>query len=269
MTQSFLCEVAMNRLLCNASRGVAALLFCVSALAAPSPQELLQDGDAIRNPGRPFSAKVTLTEFEAGKQVDTSTLGSYSRAQDNGGQFATLIHFILPARDAGKLMLRNGDDLWFYDPTTKASVRLSPQQRLMGQASNGDVVTVNLAKDYSARLLAEEEVQDGDRKNRKAYKLGLTATAPSATYATVEYWLDAENHRPIKGRFFAESGRLLKTVYYRRYQSQLGRERPTETVIIDGLNPQSVTLMRFTDFATPQIPKAWFHRDYLPRFQPE
>lgn len=247
----------------------AALCAAFAAQGAPDPQVVLQASDAIRNPGRPFSVKVTLTEFEGGKQVDTSTLSSYSRAQEGSGQFASLLRFVLPARDAGKLMLRNGDDLWFYDPATKASVRLSPQQRLLGQASNGDVVTVNLAKDYSAQLLAEEEVLDGERRKRAAYKLGLTAHTPAATYATVELWVDAENSRPIKGRFFAESGRLLKTVFYRRYEQQLGRERPTETVIIDGINPQSVTLMRYSEFATPNIPQSWFNRDYLPRFQPE
>lgn len=248
---------------------VAVALSLPTARSAPDPQELLKTSDTIRNPGRPFKAKVTLTEFEGGKQVDTSTLLTYSREQDKGGQFASLVAFVLPARDAGKLMLRNGDDLWFYDPSTRASVRLSPQQRLMGQASNGDVMTVNLARDYTAKLLAEEEVTDGERKNRRSYKLGLTASSSTATYATVEYWVDIENSRPIKGRFFAESGRLLKTVYYRGYQQALGRERPTETVIIDGLSPQSVTLMRLSDFATPAIPQSWFHRDHLPRFQPE
>lgn len=245
------------------------LLLPAGVAAAPNAEELLRASDAIRNPGRPFSVKITLTEFENGKQVDTSTLMSYSRANTSNGQFASIVSFLQPTRDAGKLMLRNGDDLWFYDPSTKASVRLSPQQRLMGQASNGDVVTVNLAKDYSAKILAEEDVTDGERKTRKAYKLGLASSSNSATYATIEYWVDADNSQPVKGKFFADSGRLLKTVYYRRYMAQLGRERPTETVIIDGLNPQSVTLMRFTDWATPAIPQTWFNRDYLPRFQPE
>lgn len=248
---------------------LAAVLVHGLAIAAPDPQELLRSSDAVRNPGKPFKVKVTLTEFENGKQVDTSTMLTYSRANESNGQFASVVSFVQPARDAGKLLLRNGDDLWFYDPATKASVRLSPQQRLMGQASNGDVVTVNLAKDYGAKLLAEEEVIDGERRARKAIKLGLQAKGPAATYATIELWIDEENNRPIKGRFFAESGRLLKTVYYRRYQPQLGRDRPTETVIIDGLNPQSVTLMRFSDWASPAIPQAWFHRDYLPSFQPE
>jgi len=249
------------------------LLSCMLGLgavsAAPTADEILAASDAIRNPGRPFSVTVTLTEFQAGKQVDTSTLTSYSRTQQQGGQFASLIRLVLPARDAGKLMLKNGNDMWFYDPTSKASVRLSPQQRLLGQASNGDVATVNLAKDYMATLVGDEEIQDGERRTRKAHKLALTAAAPDATYASIEMWVDAENNRPLKARFFAESSRLLKTAYYRRFQPQLGAERPTETVIIDGLNPQSVTIMRFSDYKARAIPDTWMQRDYLPRFQPD
>lgn len=239
------------------------------AWSAPNADEILAASDAIRNPGQPFSVTVTLTEFQAGKQVDTSTLTSYSRTQQQGDQFASLIRFVLPARDAGKLMLKNGNDLWFYDPTSKASVRLSPQQRLLGQASNGDVVTVNLAQDYKATLVGDGEIQDGERRTRRAYKLALTAVTPDVTYASIEMWVDAENNRPLKARFFAESARLLKTAYYRRFQLQLGAERPTETVIIDGLNPKSVTLMRFSDYKARAIPDAWMQRDYLPRFQPD
>jgi outer membrane lipoprotein-sorting protein len=237
--------------------------------AAPNANDILVASDSVRNPGRSFSVTVTLTEFLGGKQVDTNTLTSYSRTQRQGGDFANLLRFVLPARDAGKLMLKNGNDMWFYDPTSKASVRLSPQQRLLGQASNGDVATVNWAKDYKAVLLGEEEVVNGDREKRMAYKLSLTAVAPEVTYATIELWVDKENSRPIKGRFFAESARLLKTVYYRRFESQLGAIRPTESVIIDGLNPQAVTLMRFSDYVARDIPETWLQRDYLPRFQPD
>lgn len=246
---------------------ISALLGCGAARSAPSADDILAASDAIRNPGRSFSVTVTLTEFQNGKQVDTSTLTSYSRLQQQGGQYSSLVRFVLPARDAGKLMLKNGNDMWFYDPTNKASVRLSPQQRLLGQASNGDVATVNLGKDYKPALVGEEDVQDGERRTRKAYKLALTAATPDVTYASVEMWVDAENSRPIKARFFAESSRLLKTVYYRKFQTQLGAERPTESVIIDGLNTQLVTLMRFSDYAARTIPETWMQRDYLPRFQ--
>lgn len=239
------------------------------ARAAPNAQALLAASDAVRNPGQPFKATVTLSEFEKGVLTDTSTLVSYSRMIEETGQFASLVRFVLPARDSGKLMLRNGKDLWFFDPSTKASVRLSPQQRLMGQASNGDVVTVNFAKDYVATVAAEESVQDGERRSRASIKLALMSSAENATYSAAELWVDAQNSAPIKAKFFADSGRLLKTAYYRKFQSQLGADRPSETVIIDGLNPQLVTLIRLSEFSFRNIPLAWFQRDYLPRFQPE
>ena len=248
---------------------LAGCLQLASALAAPDAQAVLAASDAIRNPGQPFRVTVTLTEFENGAQVETSTLTSYSRTLDSGGQFSSLLRFEQPARDAGKLVLKNGNDMWFFDPATKASVRLSPQQRLLGQASNGDVVTINFAKDYRATLAAEESVQDGERKTRKAYKLALSAATPDATYPTIDLWVDADSHAPLKARFLAESGRLLKTAYYRRFQKQLGAERPTETVIIDGVNTGSVTLVRMSDFAARNIPATWFTRDYMARFQPE
>ena len=237
--------------------------------AAPDPQALLAASDAIRNPSQPFKVTVTLTEFEKGRQVDSSTLTSYARTMEAGGQFATLVRFVEPARDAGKLMLKNGKDLWFFDPATKASVRISPQQRLMGEASNGDVITVSFARDYKAEYGAEEAITDGERKERKSHKLLLTSATEDAAYAAIELWVDAENKRPIKARFLADSGRLLKTAYYRRFQPQLGAERPTETVIIDGLDPQQVTLVRLSDFAARNIPSTWFQRDFLPRFQAE
>jgi outer membrane lipoprotein-sorting protein len=237
--------------------------------AAPSAQAILSASDAIRNPDKPFGLTVTLVEYRNGTQTDTTTLGVYSKADANNGQIRSLIRFIAPARDANKLMLKNGNDLWFYDPSSKASIRLSPQQRLLGQAANGDVVTVNLAKDYQAQLAAEEDIQDGDRKPRHCYKLALSAVSADVTYHHIEMWLDSSNSRPVKARFYTESGQLLKTAYYRRFQLQLGEERPTETIIIDGLNPNWVTVMRYSEYARREVPEAWLQRDYLPRFRPE
>lgn len=256
------------RMLKNA---VTLLVACaiVQAQAAPSAQDILAASDRVRNPDAAFSVMTALTEYRNGKQTDSSTLEVYAKAGDRGGQFRNLIRFVAPARDANKLMLKNGNDLWFYDPANKASIRISPQQRLLGQAANGDVVTVNLAKDYRASLAGEEEVQDGERRLRRCYKLALSATAPDVTYHALELWIDAANSQPVKARYYSESGRLLKTAYFRRVRQELGADRPTEAVIIDGLDPNWVTVLRYTDWVRREVPDAWLQRDYLPRFRPE
>jgi outer membrane lipoprotein-sorting protein len=246
------------------------LLICAGlAQAAPTAQEILAASDAVRNPDKPFSLTTTLTEYRDGKQNDANTLSIYAKAEKSNGQYQNLIRFVAPARDANKLMLKTGNDLWFYDPSSKASVRISPQQRLLGQAANGDVVTVNLAKDYKASLLGEEDTMDGERQSRHCYKLALAAVSDDVTYHHIEMWIDTGSNHPVKGRFYTESGRLLKTAYYRHYQAQLGVERPTETVIIDGLDPKWVTVMRYSDYAWRDIPDTWMQRDYLARFKPE
>ncbi|WP_119964807.1 outer membrane lipoprotein-sorting protein [Simplicispira lacusdiani] len=240
-----------------------------AALARPSPQDILAASDAIRNPGFAFGLTNTLVEYRQGRQTDSSTLAIYSRPDSTGGLFRSLVRYVAPERDAGKLILYNGKDLWFYDPASQASIRLSPQQRLLGQASNGDVVTVNFARDYRAVSADEEATQDGERQHRQCLKLALEAATPDASYHRIEMWVDAASHQPVKARFYAQSGALLKTAYYRRYQTVFGAERPTETVIIDGLDPGWVTVMRYGAWVRREVPEAWLQRDYLPRFRPE
>jgi hypothetical protein len=239
------------------------------ASAAPTAKEIVAATDRIRNPDRPFSLQVTITEYLSAKPRDSMVLTVYSKQEAESGQFRSLVHFLKPERDADKLMLRRGSELWFYDPAQKASVRISPQQRLLGQASNGDVVTSNFAQDYDVELVGEEEVQDADRTVRKCFFLKMQATNPNVTYASIEYWVDTGNFQPVKGRFFAESGRLLKIGFYRRFAANLGELRPTEVVIIDGVDQSKVTRMQFANYQYRDIPEHWYQRNFLPRFKAE
>ena len=245
------------------------LVIAGAACAAPDAQSIVAASDAVRNPAKPYGVVVTLIEYRNRKQTESNTLEVYSKADRTGGQYRTLIRFVDPPRDANKLMLKSGNELWFFDPASKASIRLSPQQRLLGQAANGDVVTVDLAKDYKAELLGEEEVVDGERVRRRCYKLRLLETASDVTYHQIDTWIEVQSSRPVKSLFYAESGRLLKTAYYRKFLPQLGVERPSEVVIIDGLDPTWVTVMRYSDYVWRDVPDAWLQRDYLPRFKPE
>jgi outer membrane lipoprotein-sorting protein len=237
--------------------------------AAVDAQKILSASDAIRNPNHSFGLTTTLIEYHNGRQTDMNTLQIYAKAEAGSGQYRNLIRFVAPARDLNKLMLKNGNDLWFYDPSSQASVRISPRQRLLGQAANGDVVTVNLATDYHARLVAEEDIEDGDRVARHCYKLTLAAANSTVTYDSIEMWIDTGNSRPVKAKFYAESGELLKTAYYRHFERQLEIERPMETVIIDGLDHQWVTIMRYSNYVWREVPDSWLQRDYLSRFRPE
>ncbi|KQY98679.1 hypothetical protein ASD21_22645 [Caulobacter sp. Root1455] len=234
------------------------------AQAAPSAQQILVTADRVRNGGRPFSTLNTLTEYRNGAVASTLALRIYSKLDAGTQQYRNLVRYVAPAADAGKIMLMDGRLMWFYDPSSSATVRVSPQQRLTGQASNGDVLTVNLAKDYAAKTAKREQVVDADRADRACWRLDMTAANDRAVYARLEHWIDAASSLPVKTKYYADSGRLLKIVYYRAYQTVLGGTRPLEAIILDQIDNRLTTKMRFSDFQAADIPDAWFQRDYLP-----
>ncbi|MEC5398664.1 outer membrane lipoprotein-sorting protein [Uliginosibacterium sp. H1] len=260
-------ERVLKRTVCAA--GLALLAVVSTPIAGARERtavEILEAADAVRNPPGSFSVKTQLTEYRQGKQSANSTLTVFAKPNSGNGQYRNLIRFVAPARDTGKLMLRNGMDLWFYDPVNRASVRISPQQRLLGQASNGDVMTTRLARDYEASLAGRESVKDGEGAQRDTLRLKLVAQREDVAYARVDYWVDAVNDRPVMARYYTAEERLLKTAYFRKYQEAMGTLRPIETVIIDGLDSSWVTVMQTTGHTPREIPDEWLQRDYLPRF---
>lgn len=254
-------------------RAVAAIFLALvatsNAARAETAQEIVAASDKVRNPGEPFRSTDTLTEFIAGKPSDQSVLIVYAKEDPATHQFRNLIRYAAPPRDQGKMVLLDGHVLWFYDPNSKASVRISPQQRLIGQAAIGDVLTVNLAIDYTGTLLGDETIQDAGRKDRQCWHLDMKAANDQAVYNRIEYWVEHGTYYPVKAKFYSDSGRLLKILYYRGFEEQLGRVRPTEAVIIDAVDTSLVTTFKFGEYRAQDIPDAWFQRDYLPRLQPE
>lgn len=235
----------------------------------PAAKDVLTASDRARNPDRSFRVTLTIVEYTSNKPRDRTDLVVYSREDKQSGQFDNLVRYAEPPRDAGKLVLLRGANLWFYDPASKASIRISPQQRLSGQASNGDVLTVNLARDYASTIVADESVQDADRQSRDCWHLDMKAATPEAIYNRIEYWVERGTYRSVKGKFYADSGRLLKIAYYHKYEQQLGGMRPTEVILIDAVNSNLATTIGYSDYRYQEIPDAWFQRDYLPRVRTE
>ena len=248
------------------------LLFRGIAFAQPEPtaQEIITRADEVRNPKEPFQVTIQLTEYINGTARNDVTLTLFSKLAGVAERFRNLVRYAEPARDRGKSVLMDGTVMWFYDPASKTSVRISPEQRLVGQASQGDVMTVNLARDYSARLIGSAEgeaIPDADKVVRNCWHLELSPKDSDAIYAKAEYWVEKDSFHPVKGRFYSDSGRLLKITYYHHYEKHLGAERPAETIIIDAVNSKLVTTMGFQGYRGMEIPDSWYQREYLPRLK--
>jgi outer membrane lipoprotein-sorting protein len=233
--------------------------------AAADATSILSETDAIRNPQSSFMVTVDLKNYTGKSLTGRTEVTTLSRRA--GGQFQTLVHINDPSVDRGKILLRNGNNLWMFDPSSQVSVRISARQRLLGNASNGDVVSSNLVGDYAPAVDGEETVADGDRKNRDCYKLTLKSRDKSTPYNSIEFWVDKASGRPVKGKYYTDSGNLLKVSWYRKFSNQMGASRPTEVVIADGFDPNKITVMSMKGFEGRELPESWFRKEYLPNFK--
>lgn len=223
--------------------------------------------DQIRNPQQSFRAQMRLTEYRNGRARDSATLVLHSKPDTRTGRFRNLARYVEPAADHGKAILMEDEAYWFYDPASSASIRISPQQRLVGQAANGDVMSVNFGLDYTPRMVGEETVRDADNAERKTWRIELDAATPAAVYMRIEYWIERDSYQPVKARFFVDSGRALKLAFYRKFSRQLGELRPGEVVILDEVDKSVVTKLVLSGYAAREIPDNWFNRGYLPKLR--
>lgn len=255
----------MLGLAAGASVGAGAGMFPLPAFAAADAQSILRQSDAIRLPQTSFVVGVDLKNYDRGAVTGHTVVTTHSRQGD--GQFQDIVYINAPSADRGKIILRNGNILWLYDPSSRASVRISPRQRLLGNASNGDVVSTNLVGDYRPTMVGTEVIADGDRQNRECYKLRLASRDSSTPYGAIDFWVDAATARPVKGKYYTSSGSLIKVAWYRNFRNEMGAARPMEVIIADGFDPNKVTVMRMSGFRPRDLPASWFRKEWLPKFE--
>src|SRR5215472_14954842 len=87
---------------------------------APSAADIVAASDKVRNPQQPFRVSLSLVEYQSGQAHDTVDLAVHSKIDASSRQYRNLVRYAAPARDAGKLVLLNASNMWFYDPASKA-----------------------------------------------------------------------------------------------------------------------------------------------------
>lgn len=130
---------------------------CVQAASTDNKAlEIIRRADEIRSPNKPFRYTLTVTEYKAGatqpenKQILDISMRFMKPQGNEKADARSLVRFIYPPRDKGKIMLSDWYDLWFYTPELRRPMPISRQQRLIGQISNGDVIVTNFEYAYDS-----------------------------------------------------------------------------------------------------------------------
>jgi outer membrane lipoprotein-sorting protein len=237
-------------------------LHAAAQAAAADAKTTLERADEYRNfRGKTFSFDLTLVSRDAGEEDRT-----YKLRAEIFNRHTSLVTYAEPVAERGKALLMDGANLWFSAPSNSKPIRITPQQRLLGEASNGDVASTDYSGDYDAVILGQENVN-----GTPATKLELTARPNSlAAYGKLHLYVKTSDAQPLKADFFAPSGKLLKSAVYTKYETlpNLGGKRQlTEIEITNAVNPSKKTVMRFDNFKVEALPQSRFTTTHLSRIR--
>lgn len=235
------------------------------ARAAMSKDQLLQLlrtlDDRQQNNGD-YKSLVYLEQKEKDKTDVVREAIVYRRSADQ----KLMILFSKPKSEQGKGYLRLEKNLWSYDPNVGKWERRTERERIAGTDSRrADFDESRLAEEY-------EPTDEGDDKlgAYSVHKLSLKVKeGVDVAFPVVKLWVDNETSNILKRQEFALSGRLMRTVYYPRWQKQYSESKkgdfwyPPEIRIYDEVEKanSTIVLIKTVDLhslETNIFTKAWF-----------
>jgi outer membrane lipoprotein-sorting protein len=223
----------------------------------PSADGILNKADDVRSPQSDYTVDVTVTSLKPGKEPKIAKYEVMVK-----GKTKTVIKTLAPAVDRGTSMLMIDYDFWVFLPSISKPLRISLQQRLLGEAANGDIARANFSGDYSPKLLKLESI-DGV----EYHVLELLAKDERVTYHRVVLWVQKENFHPFKAEFYAVSGRILKTATYEDYRQIGGKLRPTRLVLNDPLVRGQRSIIEYSQVTSTALPDRYFTEQHLKKLK--
>jgi len=214
---------------------ITTLLLCtvmVAFAAYPDGDELLKKMDKVMaSDTQKLTSKMVINTNRGSRTIETR---SYTKGEDY-----SFTEYLAPAREEGIKMLKISDNLWTYDPDADRTITISGH--MLRQSINGSDLSYEdmmsdetLNDDYKATTKGEEIIFD-----RACWVVELTALKVGVAYPTRKLWIDKERYLPLRGEYFAKSGKLLKRMEILKVMQTDGRWFPKEMHYQDVLNKKS------------------------------
>lgn len=216
-------------------------LIIMIMLSSKLRADLLEDIDKYRNPSSSYLMQVRIVSSQ---ESEPASFLVYLKGNDK-----TLIKVLGPKKNLGKNMLMIGENMWVQVPNIRRSVRVSLNQKLTGEAANGDISRMRWAGDYKFKV---------EEKGKKSWLLFLESVKSGLTYSKIRVWIDAKDKRPLKAEFLTLSGKTIKTAIYEDYKKILGMMRPSKIHIVDNLKKNNYSDIFIEKMENKNFPDSLF-----------
>ena len=186
-------------------------------------------------------------------------------------QHKSLVLMRSPA-EAGQKVLMLGDDFWLLMPGSARPLRITPTQKLLGDASTGDIATLRWAEDYSGSVAGEEPCAQAaggiaaaaTTGPAQCLHLSLAAARKGLSYARIELWLGKARHEPVAAELYVQSDKLAKVARF--VVDKPGAPTQVEAMVLqDRLSNHLETRVRYVARASKTVPEAWLNPMFLAR----
>ncbi len=231
-------------------KAAAALLLLLASLPASgqTPTDvaaLVKAVDATRNVFEEAVITARATQLVDGKETGRADFDVYVKGRDRG-----LIVF-RGGKNGGRKVLTNGDRMWLLVPGSTNPVPITPNQRLLGGASFGDVARLRFSEDYTAKATGKSETAAG----RSCVVLELTAKSPKVSFPRVLLSADEREKLPCRVRFFLSSGKEVRDVTFTKFRIQSGKTVVSEMEIREllGAASRTVTRLEYRDYKMARL----------------
>ena len=229
------------------------LLSSFTAVVAQTPsqvQEWLKATDAVRNAFEEAVITGRASQLADGKVTGSADFEVYAKGRDRG----VIVFRSGPSK--GRKILTDGPRMWLIVPGASRPIPVTPNQRLLGGASMGDVASLRFSEDYTATLRPGEESVGG----KMCRVLDLTAKKPNAPYPHAVLWWNESEHLPARVLFFLPSGKEAKEVTFTKFARKAGRTIVSEMEIRDllGRDPKAFTRIEYLDYRPAKLDDALF-----------
>ena len=164
--------------------------------------------------------------------------------------------------EQGQKVLMLGDDFWLLMPGTQRPMRITPMQKLLGDASTGDIATLRWSQDYAAALVGAEPCAEGAAPSAPAaatcWHLSLAAQRKGVSYARIELWIGRTHHEPVRADLYVQSDKLAKQARFIADRP----ERPTRIDVMelsDQLGNGRRTRIEYLSRQVRRVPESWLN----------
>lgn len=173
-------------------------------LKAADVKTLLKEADAYRLTAESLRVDTEVRTFK-GAQPDKTRL--YHVYVKPGRR--SLVVFRSPS-ERGQKMLMLGDDFWLVLPTSQRPLRITPMQKLLGDASTGDVASLTWAEDYDGQVVGEALIA-----GQPCLKLDIAGQRKGVSYPRIVLYLAKSDRRPVAAELYVASDKLAKEAAFR------------------------------------------------------